>query len=157
MKLADSGLGVVIYIIAFIIAIISSIAKKRAKEQEVHHPEPQKKPVKTWEDILAETLDIPKTYQAPKETREPTLQPASVPSKPEINKTVQKSNEIKTKSTFVRTGLKDTHVYKPIDFKDGTYMPQENAFQQESYAKVDLDFDIKKAIIFSEILNKKYF
>jgi hypothetical protein len=146
---ADSGIGTIIYlIIIVIVSIISAIKKKTNEKPDAGTGNPSK-PVKTWEEILAETLDVPhKTEQ--EQANKPVFQTVEIPDRILHKYVTEKKDLTKpiTKS-FVKT---------TISSPDTAEINSEQSTNQAeiSDSSASFDFDIRKAVIYSEILNKKY-
>jgi hypothetical protein len=151
MKNADFSIGTLIYVIIIIVASIISAVKKRANKTVVSKSDQPDKPVKTWEEILAETLDIPGTA-------EPMVKTAPV-SQHIDNQIIIKKNAGAHRNEHIRSGISDKiqmaphHEYHSIEL-----VKESEIYKLEKEDRlVSIDFDIRKAIIFSEILNNKYF
>jgi hypothetical protein len=150
MKTADSGIGTIIYIVIVVIVTIISALNKRAKKNIVNEGEQQHKPVKSWEEILKETLDVPGNDDPVAQTE---------PAIPEIR--VHKYTEKMPQFQTNEKSVSDIHGKDQISAKHGYHsiegiITSEIGRINEDSGIGHLDFDIRKAVIFSEILNKKY-
>jgi hypothetical protein len=152
MNKADFDPGTLIYIIIAVIAAIAGAIKKSNKKSHESKSEPEKKPVKTWEEILSETLGLPEEEPKIPQTVEPA-QPSFSPGQKNTVPNVQVHHAInQSDQAFLHEGIPATFVEHDEDFIKSTEIKSINVSEKAAF----VDFNLKQAIIYSEILNRKY-
>lgn len=149
MQKAELDSGTILYIVIAVIAGIASIVQKK-KKPEAHVPETHETtdvPKHPWEDVLTDTFDMPEPKPAP--TPKPFVQ--------SVQPTVRKKHTIE--NSFITSkahlekieneGIASTD--DDFDIKSG-----EIGSSTESLSRPKIDFDLRKAVIYSEVLNRKY-
>jgi hypothetical protein len=152
MNKADFDPGTLIYIIIAVIAAIAGAIKKSNKKSNENKSEPEKKPVKTLEEILSETLGLPVEEPKVPQTVKPA-QPSFSPGQ-KITIPYEQVHHAKNESdqAFLHEGVPATFVEHEEDFIKSTEIKGINVSEKAAF----VDFNLKKAIIYSEILNRKY-
>lgn len=145
MKADTGGWFYIVLSIAFI--IISALGKNKKKttaslppikEPVPAHPEEKKWP-RTLEDILSEVLDIPKPQEVVIANKEPVPLESNAKNLPVevLNPTAPKQEVTPIPERKVEPIYKDSESAIPAFFENG--------------------LDLRQGIIYSEILNRKYF
>jgi hypothetical protein len=146
MNKAGIDNGTIFYIIIAVIAAITSIVQKK-KKTDTHEPASPGAPKRTWEEVLTDSFDIPETKQAhsPK------------PVTKTVQTTVKKRHTVESSLVTSRSNI------EIIDNEGVVSINEENEIKMgeigsstESISKPKFDFDLKKAVIYSEILSRKY-
>jgi hypothetical protein len=153
---ADGGalLYIIIGIISLIVSAISKSKKKAARpyapeysKEETPHPQPE--PQATWqkelEDIFGKVFDEPEVVETKPQYNQPTK--AEV-----IDEPISPYVEALNKYAQTKQGASaEPKIYDPI--KEPVYAEEETEL-----ASIHLNrSELSKAIIYSEIINRKYF
>jgi hypothetical protein len=152
MSKADFDPGTLIYIIIAVVAAIAGAIQKSNKKSHENKSEPEKKPVKTWEEILAETLGVPE--EEPKIPQPVAPAPSASNKVPDIIIPFEKVRPGKDGSdqSYLLEGVPSTFVENDDDFIKSTEIKNINDSEKAPF----IDFNLRQAVIYSEILNRKY-
>lgn len=144
---ADISVGTIIYIVIGIIAFIINMIQKANKEKANTSSEPRETfdDSDEWEDSYN---PAPETYKKHPEPVYASQQTSTL--KKEVLDTVPEY-----KATFgMETNLAPQFVY--IEDNQDDFIKSGEIKSSEEVVPVALEFDMKKAVIYSEILNRKY-
>lgn len=137
--------GNYIYYIGIGIYVLYQIFGKK-KKQKSESNVPKQKPIKNWEDILNETLNIPQTkpkkviVQPIEKTKKEHHIPKPLEGHRSVTETIYHSHLHKEKVKPSKTSIQEK--LDKVNLKTSTLQENTNSFE----------FDAKKAIIYSEIM-----
>jgi hypothetical protein len=155
---ADGG-ALIYIIIAVVVAIVNAVTKSKKKEitpapSKPYHeenPEPQKTPQTTWQKELEDIFgELPKpevviekpAYEAPEPKTKPEPEIKAEPSMVDQWNKYQASNKM-AEPELIPMEI-DEHVHK--------------SYSEPEPLPLDLEeFELRKAVIYSEVINRKYF
>jgi hypothetical protein len=146
MQKAGIDTGTIFYILIAVVAAITSIVQKK-KKTDTNGSGPQGTPKRTWEEVLTDTYDIPDTKPVP--SPQPVTKPA--------HRTVEQIH--KTESTFITSKSHTERIVNEgvtASFEDFDIKSGEIGSSTENISRSKIDFDLRKAVIYSEVLNRKY-
>jgi hypothetical protein len=142
MNKAEIDNGTIFYIIIAVIAAITSVLQKKKKpESHVPEPEPYEQPSNPWPEVVTERVDK-------QDVRSKYEQVMSPPTPNNVN-TKSSSQSVEDNMWVDQEGIALT--FNGNDIKVG-----EIGSQDESKKITKIDFDLRKAVIYSEIINRKY-
>lgn len=155
---ADGG-ALIYIIIAVVVAIVNAITKSKKKEipsapskpYYEENPEPQKAPQTTWQKELEDIFgELPKPEVV---VEKPIFEPPKPKTEPQV--------EVKTEPSMVDQWNKYN---EPEKLAEPELIPMEIAEhihktynEPEPTLKDFEEFDLRKAVIYSEVINRKYF
>jgi hypothetical protein len=166
---ADSGSWLYI-ILSIVFIVISAISNKNKKKASTSTPpindEPASQPQRSWprnfEEVLTEVLDLPK----PKPQEVIVEQPRSPYGGP-LENTQNSYEKIETEAQSLETIETETFTYeapvvetkkveKPVS-KEQVENKKEKQKEESALVFGGKEFDLRQGIIYTEILNRKYF
>ena len=142
MNQAEIDNGTIFYIIIAIIAAITSVLQKKKKPaSHIPEPEPYEQPSNPWPEVVTERAD----KHDPLSSNEPIVTPNK--QKVEIKKSQGQS--VAEKMWVDQEGV-------ALSFEGNDIKLGEIGSLDESKKLRKIDFDVRKAVIYSEIINRKY-
>lgn len=139
MNKADISIGTILYVvIAIIVAVVSAMQKNNKKIENGPAPKPSPK----WDEEEGEGTGYePENYFPPVKT---DIQPVETQrTKPQILDTIPEEKPAFGKESYLKMTIQ-------VDEET------EKAFKKPSDEHESMQFDLKHAIIYSEIMNRKY-
>jgi hypothetical protein len=143
MKYFDGGYGIWIYLLIFVIGSIISATKKKAeaaKQKPVQHTEEEPEAGDPWKELFEKALEEHnKNIESPREVYEE-----------------KKEVPVEVKTPAFKPKLTQPTL-QPVVTTDSDFIKNSEISNIHDQELVEIQFNLKDAVIYSEILNRKYF
>ncbi len=152
---AEGDGGILFYIIIAIVGIILSFLQNKTRPKQPMNTEPsQQDPIDTWEELMDWEEPSPVLREKDKATTHPKPSQAELISKPfEEGKSVFSDTPLNEKMYNYQYNYESLLENNSIDYIKETEI---KSVKEENEPEATIKFSLKDAIIYSEIINKKY-